>query len=290
MKKTCILLSIVITFVFCKSVSASSGNLIVSSENINVGNQFTVTVKINSAAAWNIHVTSTGPVENCVINQADSTSDALDTDKIFKAECKATNTGTINIFLSGDITSASDGIPIILSQNKTINVTKTVDNNTTSTNNNNKSNNTGTSTNNQNNNVTEENESEIVVVKKQSKITNFHIVGYDIDFSKDKMSYDLNVPSDLKELYILVEGEGITVSNDKIVNIENKSYITVAVRADDKSINYRINLKREKSEIKDNANTKKKSFIEKIPLLSNIILVIALILLFLKYKKAKNSI
>lgn len=100
----------------------ASGNLSVSSSSVYVGDNFTVSVNINSVAAWNVHVSSTGPVSGCVINQADATSDALDTNKTFSATCTATATGTITVKLSGDVTSASDGNPVSITGSKSVNV------------------------------------------------------------------------------------------------------------------------------------------------------------------------
>lgn len=126
-------------FVFSINVFAASCNLGVSSTNVYVGNSFTVTANINSAAAWNVHVTASGPVSGCSINQADSTSDAMDTNKTFSATCTATGTGTIVIRLSGDVTSASDGNAVNISGSKNVTVSpKPVTNNNNTNRNNQK--------------------------------------------------------------------------------------------------------------------------------------------------------
>jgi len=92
-----------------KIVDAASGSLSVSSSNVIVGNSFTVSVYVNQAAAWNVHVTASGPVSGCTINQADATADAMNTSKSFQATCTATAAGTINISLSGDVTGEDGG-------------------------------------------------------------------------------------------------------------------------------------------------------------------------------------
>lgn len=107
-------------FIFNLNVSAASGYLKVSSSTVNVKSKFKVTVNIVDAAAWNIHVTSSGPVSNCSINEADVTSNAKNTNKTFSINCTATKEGTITIELSGDITSSKNGVPLILSEKKTI--------------------------------------------------------------------------------------------------------------------------------------------------------------------------
>lgn len=125
MKNIKILLTIFISiFAFILNANAASGYLTTSSTNVYVGDTFTVSVNVSQAAAWNIHVKSTGPVSGCVINQADATADALDTNKTFSATCKATSTGTISLLLTGDVTSATNGIAVNVSGNRTVTVTE----------------------------------------------------------------------------------------------------------------------------------------------------------------------
>lgn len=124
MKKIKIILMLLISiFIFKTNIFAASGNLSVSKSSVYVGDSFTVSVNVNSAAAWNVHVSATGPVQNCSINQADATSDAMDTNKTFSVTCTAIATGTITINLSGDVTSAVDGNAVFISGTKTVSVT-----------------------------------------------------------------------------------------------------------------------------------------------------------------------
>lgn len=123
MKKIKIILILFVSiFAFKTSVLAASGSLSVSSSSVYVGDSFTVSVRVNSAAAWNVHVSASGPVKNCSIKQADATADAMDTNKTFNATCTTTGEGTINISLSGDVTSASDGEAVGISGTKTVKV------------------------------------------------------------------------------------------------------------------------------------------------------------------------
>lgn len=125
MKKIKLLLvSLITIFAFNINVSAASGNLSVSSGSVYVGDSFKVTASIRGSAAWNVHVTASGPVSGCVINQADATADAMDTNKTFTATCKATGEGTITIRMSGDVTSASDGNAVVISGSKSVYVSK----------------------------------------------------------------------------------------------------------------------------------------------------------------------
>lgn len=152
MKKVIIfLVSLVSILAFNTKVYAVSSSLEVNNSSVKVGDEFTVTAKVNSAAAWNVHVSASGPVDSCSINEVDVTADALDTDKTFSATCTATGTGTINLTLSGDAASASGGNVVTISGRKTVTVSQTpnpVNNN----NNNNISSNVGNNTNNNSSN------------------------------------------------------------------------------------------------------------------------------------------
>lgn len=125
MKKIKILLILfIVSFTFNINASAASTTLSVSSNNINLGEKFTVYVNMSSAAAWNIHVSSSGPVEGCSINEADTTSDALDTSKKFTVACTPTGEGVVTLQLSGDVVSATDGIAVPISGSSKVTVTK----------------------------------------------------------------------------------------------------------------------------------------------------------------------
>lgn len=179
------LLAIFITtlFIFTMSVYAASASLSVSSTSVKVGDKFTVKVKVSSAAAWNVHVTSSGPVSGCKINQADATSDAKNTTKTFSASCKATGEGTITITLTGDVTSASDGKAVKVSGTKTVTVKKKTTNND---NNNNNTNNTNTDNKSSNN-----------------KLKSISVEGYDLK-KVDNNNYKLTVPNDVKSVTLKV--------------------------------------------------------------------------------------
>ncbi len=82
-------------------------NLYASTTSVHVGDSFTITVRLDGIAAWNVHVSSSGPVSGCTIAQADASEDAMNTSKTFTASCTATGTGTIWINLSGDTTTES---------------------------------------------------------------------------------------------------------------------------------------------------------------------------------------
>ena len=129
-------------FLINTKVYAASASLSVSTSNVKVGESFTITVNASSVAAWNIHVNASGPVSNCSINQADATSDALDTNKSFSTTCSAMGEGTISISLSGDVTSASDpDNAVTISDSTSITAIQTASNNENNNSNNNSNNN-----------------------------------------------------------------------------------------------------------------------------------------------------
>ena len=116
-----ILLITAIVFNF-QNVFAASGYLAVSASQVYAGDSFVASVTISSTAAWNIHVSATGPVSGCVINQVDATQDAMNTTKTFTATCNTTGVGTVTVSLSGDVTDATDGNAVLVGGTKTVNV------------------------------------------------------------------------------------------------------------------------------------------------------------------------
>ncbi len=89
-------------------------NFSANDSNVYVGDTFIISLSIDAAAAWNIHISSDGPVDNCSLVDANTTLDALDAEQEFTAECQATETGEITVSLSGDYTTA-DGATVDLS-------------------------------------------------------------------------------------------------------------------------------------------------------------------------------
>ena len=141
MKKFKLLLVLFVSlFLFNSSVLAATATMSVDSTSVVVGKTFKVTVNMKDAASWNIHVSSTGPVSNCSIAQADTTADAKDTSKTFTATCTATGKGEITVTLSGDVTSETDGKAVKLSGSAKVNAiesSSTTNNGGSSSNNNN---------------------------------------------------------------------------------------------------------------------------------------------------------
>lgn len=214
-----LLVSLISLFAFNINVIAASGSLSVSSSNVYVGDKFTVTVNVRSAAAWNIHVSASGPVSGCSINQADATSDAMDTNKSFSATCTATGTGTISIILSGDVTSANDGNAVNVSGSKNVTVLQK-------------------SYPSSNNNQMPDNRS------KNSNIKELSVDGYEL-IKVDNNNYTLSVPNDVTSINIKATAEDskskVTGTGSHDINV-GENNIEVVVTAENGSKN-KINIK-----------------------------------------------
>lgn len=117
----------------------ATASLSTSKTQVTKGSNFTVSVKVSSVAAWNVHVSASGPVKGCSIHEADSSSNAKNTTKTFSSTCTSTGIGTITITLTGDTTTAS-GTNQKLSSSKTVKVVNVSSNNNTTTNDNNSKN------------------------------------------------------------------------------------------------------------------------------------------------------
>jgi hypothetical protein len=209
MKKISLLVVLIISiFVFDLRVFGATTTLSVSSNTVTVGDSFTVYANMKSAAAWNIHVTSSGPVSGCSINQADSTEDALDTSKTFSATCTATGEGTIVITLSGDVISSSDENSVIISGSTKVTVNKKVVSSTPSTSN--ASVNSNTSVNSNDN------------LSTNNNIKNIEVEGYDL-VKVDSNNYNLSVSNNITSVNVKVTAE----DNDAKVSGDGTHEISV---------------------------------------------------------------
>jgi len=274
-KKLKILLIVLITiFAFKISVYAASGSLSVSSGNVYVGDTFTVTVNVNSAAAWNVHVSASGPVSGCSINQADATSDAMDTNKKFNATCTATGVGTITITLSGDVTSASDGNAVNISGNKSV----VVSTKPASSNNNNNSN---------NNNKSSDNVEKVDNKSKNNNLKEIIVDGYELT-KIDNNNYSLSVPNYVSSININAIAED---SKSKITGAGNQNIsvgennLEIVVTAENGAQN-KINIKVTR---KDGYYLEDLDYVLKNDDVNNIIIKIDTIITKSDLEKIKNS-
>ena len=244
---------------FGLNVQAASANLSVSKSSVYVGDTFTATVKANGVAAWNIHISATGPVSGCKLDQADATADALDTNKTFTATCKTTGEGTITVTLKGDVTSSDDGKPVKLSSSKTVTVNKKTTTTTTTK----KTTTTAkkTTTTKKISDITTTTTKKVTTTQKVEKnndatLKNITVGGYDIKFSSHTYEYTINVKADVNKLDFDISKNNDKASyeiigNDKLVTGENN--ITIKVTAEDGTIKeYKVKVIKEKENTSSN--------------------------------------
>lgn len=220
-------------FLFQNKVNAAA-SLTTSASKVSIGESFTVNVNLSSVASWNVHVTSTGPVNGCTINQADASETAMNISKTFSASCTSTGEGTIIISLSGDTTTETGDIKQISGTVNVI-VSKPVSQESSPV--------PKSSVNNNIENT--DNRSTNANLKKIS-VENFEL-------SKiDDTQYTLSVPYNTKKIKIEAEPED---SNAKISGIgdsilgEGENTLEIIVTAENSSTKtYTIKITREKKE------------------------------------------
>ena len=199
-----IIISLAAAFLLSANSFAASGNIYVSESNVYVNDTFSVSVSITSSAAWNIHVTASGPVSGCTINVADATADAKDDNKTFTASCRATGTGIITLSLSGDVTSASDGNAVYLSGSRTVTVTEkpSPDNNENTGGNTggNTSSNPGDNTSG-NKPTTDGNKEPISTKSTNNELSSISVDGYSLT-KVDNNNYKLEVTHDIESVNV----------------------------------------------------------------------------------------
>jgi len=182
MKKIKLILIMTLAIFTCNiKVYAASTSLSVSSDTVSVGDTFTVSANMKDAAAWNIYVTSSGPVNGCTISQVDASADALDTSKTFSATCTATEEGTITLTLSGDVTSAEDGNAVNVSGTKTITVVKKTT-------------------------PPPSEEKPAITLSTNNKLKELKVEGYELE-KKDENNYTLTVTNDIESIKVKAEAE-----------------------------------------------------------------------------------
>lgn len=252
MKKLNKIITFMLVFMlFGFNVQAASANLSVSKSSIYVGDSFNAIVKANGVAAWNIHISASGPVSGCKLDQADATADALDTNKTFSVTCKSTGPGTITVTLKGDVTSSNDGKPVKLSSSKEVTVNKKTTTTTT------KKKTTSTTT----KKTTTKKTTTTTTTKKVEKnndatLKNIVVDGYDIKFSSNTYEYTINVKNNVNKLNLNISKNNDKsnyeiIGNDKLVNGENN--VIIKVTAEDGTIKeYKIKVIKEKENIVSN--------------------------------------
>ena len=129
----------------------------------------------------------------------------------------------------------------------------------------------------------------VMVIREQllssnAKLSNLEVVGYKLDFDKDKLYYDLVIKDENSlDLIYDTEDDKATVTIEGNKNLVNGSIIKINVKAEDNSIvRYFINIEKE---------TKSNSLLLIIILvIMLIILIISIILIINKKKKNKSKV
>ncbi len=117
MKNKYLIMMIITLFPFMV-LADPNATIITNTSSIEKGKSVTVTVTLTDTAAWNIKITGSGAA-SCNKKEADVTSDGKSTTKKFTLSCTGASEGTINLKVTGDITSGSG-------QTKDISLTKDV--------------------------------------------------------------------------------------------------------------------------------------------------------------------
>lgn len=295
-----ILLVLLILTISTKAYAASA-SLSVSSGSVYVGDSFTATITVN-AASWDVQISSTGPVSNCSIHQADASADALNTSRTFTANCVTTGEGTINVTLSGNVTGESDDYATNVSGSRSVTVVKKEEPAPTPTPDN-------SNNNNNNNNNNQENKPE-EQKSNNNKLSGLSIEGYEL-VKVDDNNYTLSVKNDVSKINInataadsksTISGTGehvLTVGENTIEVIckaedgtENKITIKVTREEKKKDDTKKDDTKKNTTtptKTTDKKESKKFNYILILSLILNAVLLVFVIILLITLKKKKSE-
>lgn len=233
MKKTIyFLLSFIMFFTLTIKVDAASS--LSAPSSVYSGSSFTIKANVSGVAAWEVHVSASGPVSGCVINAADSDANANNTSKSFSATCRATGTGTIRITMNGNTTTAA-GVTSQISGARTVNVTNRPASSSSS------SSNKNSNSKNNSNNKDDSKSSDTALKSLMVEGKNLNP-----EFNKDVTSYNLTVDNSTKKIKINAEANNskstVAGTGEKDVKEgENKFDIVVTAENGDKKT-YTINI------------------------------------------------
>ena len=309
MKKIRIILTTIISIFILYvgiDVFAASASLSVSSGSVQVGTPIGVSVHMSSSASWNLHVSCNG---TAVINEADSSSDGMDKDNTFSGTYTPSSEGTVTCTLTGDVTGANDDDGTNVYGSQTVAVTAPQNNNgggsgglipvqpSNNNNNNNSNNNNSNNDNNKQEDKKEEKKSD------NSKIKTLTVDNYNLKKINDN-KYELTVDNKVNMVNIkavaadskaTVKGNGVhelTVGENKIeivITAEDgsKNTITIIVTREEESVEVEPTTTIGTT---DSEPENKINIISIIMIGLNIVLGIAVITLFIKNKKLKDSL
>lgn len=312
-----ILTTIISIFIFTigMDVFAASASLSVNPSSVTAGSQFDVIVNVNSAASWNVHVFCDGSE---VINQANASDDAKNTDKRWSILYTASSEGTVTCIMSGDVTDQDNGNQSI-SGIKTVTVTAPQNNNNNNNNNGGgtnplpvdvvtkpTNNNNNTSNNNDKKDEKKEDKKEEPKKSSNNKIKKLTIDDYELKKINDN-KYTLSVENDVDMVNVKVDAEDSKatikgIGMHELVVGENKIEITVTAEDGSKNIVTIVVTREESDDVEEETvvktigtdePTEDKKTINIIAIVMtglNVILALAVVVLFIKNRKLKMSI
>ena len=204
------------------------------------------TIKLNSnAASWEYHVRATGAGVSCAIDEANVSDDLSEVPKNVSKACTATSTGRVTITLTGNWTNAA-GKTSNVSQtiyvdiiNRPVTPTTTTQPRTTT-----KKTTQAPVVAPTPEETTTVPVEETTTVAIENPITNIRVVGYDIQFDKNKTEYEINVSKYVDSVYIIVEGDNLESASPGVVDIKDKDSIDVTLPVGDKTYKYTIKINR----------------------------------------------
>ena len=284
MKKIIKICLLILTVFISTKVYAASVSISASKQNVYVGDSVNVTVTVY-AGTWNLRVSGPGANDSIVGYDMDGNKT---TTKTYKVD--TSSVGAKTIVLTGDITDYDTDVTTRnINKSVTINVsqvpatqapvtqppvatTTTVKKTTKAT-----TKPVATTT-----VVTTTEQQTTVPAPTKIEISEFKIVGYNIDFNSDQKEYTIDVSETVDELYVIVNGNDIEVLNSGVVNIKDKESIDITVKKDNQEVVYKIYL--ERGSVKG-VSTTKESINDKLILTIIIlsIVVIGLIVFMLYY-------
>lgn len=292
-----ILVAVLILTVYSKALAAS-GSLYVSSSNVNVGDTFIVTASVDNSAAWSVHVSASGPVSGCTINQAGDSGDGSNISRQFTANCTANGVGTITVSLSGDVSQQNEDLSIsksYLSGSSSISVTEKSE---------------PTPTPNPNPQPNPDNKQEENKKSNNNKVKELSVEGYEL-VKVDDNNYTLSVKNDVTKINIKAASEDskstisgigehvLTVGENTIEIIckaedgsENKIIIKVTreEKEKEKDIIPKKNDTKKETEKETKKNISKTDLILILLMILNVVLLVGIIILIINNIKLRKKL
>lgn len=277
MKKIIRLFILLMAVFITTNAYAATVSIGASKTSAYVGDSVTVTVKIY-AGTWNLSVSGPGISDKIVGYDMDGNTTIT---KNYKVDTSSVGTKTIT--LTGDISDyETEETTRGISKTVTINVInppatqpttkKTTQPKTTKA--------TQATTTTVTVPVATEPTTTTTIPIEPINITEFKIVGYQFAFNKDIHEYVLNVNEGVEELYVIVNGNDLSVTNTGIVNIKDNKF-DVVVKKGEQVETYTFII--ERGEVKGEQELDyitKKGYITIIAILAILVILLLFVLLY----------